>query len=97
MRFSSAVCRGRSRRAPELKVRRVQLRKHASVRDVLETMVEGKVVKIRSPWQAGLNQEQTVQIYAVDRMSQRLPSILSARGSPAAGTDNEKPRRDARA
>ena len=73
----------------ELKFGEYLFAKHASVRDVLETMVEGKVVQHAITVPEGLTSEQTVQILLDNDILNGTITTIPREGSLLPGTYNE--------
>jgi UPF0755 protein len=73
----------------ELKFGEYNFAKHASVRDVLETMVEGKVVQHPITVAEGLTSEQTVQILLDSDVLTGNVTTIPREGSLLPGTYNE--------
>ena len=73
----------------ELKFGEYNFAKHASVRDVLETMVEGKVVQHPITVAEGLTSEQTVQILLDSDVLTGNVNTIPREGSLLPGTYNE--------
>jgi UPF0755 protein len=73
----------------ELKFGEYNFAKHASVRDVLETMVEGKVVQHPITVAEGLTSEQTVQILLDSDFLTGNVNTIPREGSLLPGTYNE--------
>ncbi|HEY6259416.1 MAG TPA: endolytic transglycosylase MltG [Xanthobacteraceae bacterium] len=73
----------------ELKFGEYLFAKHASVRDVLETMVEGKVVQHPITVPEGLTSEQTVQILVDNDILSGSINTIPREGSLLPGTYNE--------